>query len=165
MDKRSELISFGRYEWHKGFYNYTNAEDSLCNISYTDFFATLPDDDDFAYDDAYPLLRGSCHVFAVALSQVLGYTPYIIESENQKGFHAFCQTYQKRRLFYVDARGATTSFDEFMDVAKSFVHGEFVIRKITTQEIEEWKRSENYFVEALSFAEEIIKKYEEYYRI
>ncbi len=140
MDKRSELISFGRCAWHKGFYNDKNPEESLRDIRYTDFFVTLPNDDDFVYSDAHPLLCGSCHLFALALSNVLGYTPYIIESKNQKGFHAFCQTYQKRHLFYIDARGATTSFDEFMDIAKIFVHGEFIIREITTQKIEEWNK-------------------------
>ena len=32
------------------------------------------------------------------------YEPYIIESKNGIGFHAFCQIYENRKLYYVDAR-------------------------------------------------------------
>lgn len=166
MNRRGDLTSFyrQRYEWHKGFYNYSDPEKPLCDISYTDYFRK-PDDVNFAYDDAHPLLRGSCHIFALSLSKVLGYKPYLIESKDRKHFHAFCQMRRDHQLFYVDARGATTSFDEFMDVAGDFVPGEFIIREINSQDIEEWKIDEDYFEEALLFAETVIKTFEECYRV
>lgn len=70
MNKQNELISFSRYEWHKGFYNDNNFDVSLHNINFVDFYGSLPEDVNFAYDDAYPLLCGSCHLFALALSYV-----------------------------------------------------------------------------------------------
>lgn len=166
MSRRGELISFyrQRYAWHKGFYNDNDPEKSLCDISYTDFF-TKPDDVNFAYDDAHPLLRGSCHLFALSLSKVLGYSPYLIETKDGMHFHAFCQAYSKNRHYYIDARGVTTSFDEFMDVAEDFVTGEFNIREIDSQDIERWKIDEVYFKEALLFAETVIKNFEDCYRI
>lgn len=165
MNKQNELISFSRYEWHKGFYNDNNFDVSLHNINFVDFYGSLSEDVNFAYDDAYPLLCGSCHLFALALSYVLGYTAYIIESKNKKGFHAFCQIYKNRQLYFVDVRGVTTSFDEFFDVAKSFIYDEFTIRLITIEDIEKWKREDEYFLEGLSFAKMIISKYNYCYQI
>ena len=117
MDRNSELISFGSYEWHKGFYNTDDFSKALCKVHYEDFFE-YPDDDEFPYDSAHSLLRGSCNHFAVALHKVLGYTPYIIEQTDKRGFHAFCQVCKNGKLYYVDARGVTSSFDEFMSVAR-----------------------------------------------
>lgn len=166
MSRRGECISFYRQRcaWHKGFYNDNDPEQSLCDISYTDFFMK-PDDVNFAYDDAHSLLRGSCHLFALSLSKVFGYSPYLIETKDGKHFHAFCQVYRENWCYYIDARGATTSFDEFMDVAGDFVTGEFIIRGIDTQDIEKWKIDEDYLKEALLFAETVIKNFEECYRV
>lgn len=105
MDRKGDLISFSRFGWHKGFYNandFDDITDALCEICYEEFFE-YPDDDEFPYDSAHSLLRGSCNHFAVALNKVLGYTPYIIETSDKRGFHAFCQTYQNGKLYYVDA--------------------------------------------------------------
>ena len=148
---------------HKGFYNDENFIKSLAEILYDDFFE-LPDDDLFPYSMAYPLLCGSCHIFAEALQKKLGYNLYVIESIDKKSFHAFCQVYADNRLYYVDARGMTSSFNEFMDAAKQFVHGEYTIRPVSTNEVAEWK-SDDYYEEASSFAESIIEKYKECYTL
>ena len=165
MSRRDELIYFERiwHEKHKGFYNDSDPEQRLRNIYYTDFFEK-PDDKFFLYVDAHQLLRGSCHLFALSLSKILGYSPYLIEDKSG-GFHAFCQVYKNNQLFYIDARGVTTSFDEFMDVAGEFVVGEFCVRRISGQEIEEWESNEECYEEALAFAEVVIKEYEDCYRV
>jgi len=165
MSRWGELITFdrGKYERHKGFYNDNDPEKTLCHIRFSEYF-TMPDDDNFVYDDAHPLLRGSCHLFALSLSKVLGYCSYIIEGK-AGGFHSFCQVYKNHQHFYIDARGVTTSFDEFMDVAGDFVNDEFIVRKITPQDIEEWENNEDYYEEALAFAEAVIRDYEECYRV
>lgn len=148
---------------HKGFYNDENFIKSLAEICYDDFFE-LPDDDLFPYSMAYPLLCGSCHIFAESLQKKLGYNLYIIESIDKKGFHAFCQIYVDNRLYYVDARGMTSSFDEFMEVAKQLVHGEYIIRPVLPEELAEWKK-EDYYEEASYLAESIIEKYKECYTL
>ncbi len=167
MDRKGDLISFSSFGWHKGFYNVAGLDDitdALLNIDYTDFFE-YPDDDEFPYDSAHSLLRGSCNHFAVALNKVLGYTAYIIESSDRRGFHAFCQVYKYGRLYYVDARGVTSSFDEFMAVAREFVRGEYTIREATQDVIEEWESGSEYNDEAYAFAEAVIRKYIEYYTV
>lgn len=167
MDRKGDLISFGSVGWHKGFYNAEGFDDisyALLKIDYADFLE-YPDDEDFPYDTAHSLLRGSCNHFAVALKNVLGYTPYIIEETNGKGFHAFCQVYKDRKLYYVDARGMTTSFDEFMVVGREFVRGEYTIREATQDVIEEWENGSEYNDEAYAFAEAVIKEYIECYTV
>ena len=113
MADRGELVSFNSYGWHKGFYNDDNYSDSLLRIRYSDYFEE-PDDDEFPYDSAYVLLNGSCNHFAVSLRNVFYYNVHVIEAKDRKGFHAFCQVYKNRQWYYVDARGITSSFDEFL---------------------------------------------------
>lgn len=161
MDRKGEWISFRRFDWHKGFYNVEGVDDitkALLEIRYEDFYE-YPNDEEFPYDSAWSLLRGSCNHFAVALNKVLGYTPYIIETPNRKGFHAFCQVCKSGRVYYVDARGMTSSFDEFMVVAREFVPGEFTIKQATQDVIEEWESGSRYNEQAYAFAEAVIKKF------
>lgn len=162
MKDKNELNIFGRYGVHKGFYNDENATESLLHINYNDFWE-LPEDDEFPYDTAYSLLCGSCHLFALSLQKIFNYDAYIIEGKNRKGFHAFCQIYKDRKWYYVDARGVTSSFDEFMDVAKTFVTDEYIIRPIDSTDIKEWNENESYIKEAYAFAEAVIQKYKECY--
>lgn len=162
MNEKGELCAFTRYDYHKGFYRDDDPLNVLEHTYYSDFFE-LPDDDEFPYDTARPLLCGSCHLFALSLNKVLGYTPFIIEGTNGGGFHCFCQLYRNNRWFYVDARGITSSFSEFMDEAKTFVSKEYIIRQVTSEDIEEWNNDEKYVDEALSFAEAVIQKYKECY--
>lgn len=164
MSIRQEFRSFGYYGWHKGFYNDKDITESLISISYSDFFVE-PDDDEFPYDSAYPLLHGSCHHFALSLQKLLNYNAYIIEGNNKKGFHAFCQVYRNNKWYYVDARGITSSFDEFMGVAKEFVSDEYTIRPVSDDDIREWETDSDYDKEAYEFAEAVIRKFEECYTL
>ena len=163
MKDRNTFVSLQHYGWHKGFYIDEDFDDTLSHIYYEDFFE-CPGDEEFPYTSACQLLRGSCNHFALGLQNVFGYTPYIIEGDNKVSFHSFCQIYKKGIWYYVDACGVTTSFDEFMDVAKEFVSDKYTIRVVSDKDIKEWK-DEDYYTEALSFAEAIIKKYKECYEI
>ena len=163
MAERKDLISHRRYGWHKGFYNDEDFLKTLQSIGYGDFFE-CPQDEEFPYDSAEYLLRGSCNHFVLGLKNVLGYTPYIIQGNNKVSFHAFCQIYKNGEWYYIDARGITTSFDEFMDVAQEFVTDSYTIRAVNDRDIEEWK-ADDYFEEALSFAEAVIEKYIECYTL
>lgn len=152
--------------YHKGFYNDENYMNSFYEIRYDTFFE-LPDDDDFVCDRADVLLCGACHIFATALQKKLGYNLYVIEENKEatrKGFHAFCQVYEFDRIYYVDARGMTSSFDEFMDIAKTFVGGEYIIRPVRPDELDDWKK-DDYYKELLSFAESVIEKYKQCYTL
>lgn len=164
MKDRNKMVSSCQYGWHKGFYNEDDITAALCSISYSDFFEA-PDDDEFPYDAADPLLRGSCHHFALSLQKVLGYNPYIIQGNNKTSFHVFCQIYKRHTWYYIDARGITTSFDEFMSVAREFVSDEYTIRPVTPDDIEEWEKDSDYNEEAYAFSEAVIEKYKECYTL
>ena len=123
MRNRNELISVSLNGWHKGFYNDEDFSKSLLDIRYADFFE-YPDDDEFPYFSAHELLRGSCHHFALGLEKVLGYTPYIIQGNDTNSFHVFCQIYKNNKWCSVDARGISSSFTEFISVARVFVSGD-----------------------------------------
>lgn len=58
----------------------------------------------------------------------------------------------------------TSSFDEFMEVAKQFVHDEYIIRPVLPEELAEWEK-EDYYKEASYFAESVIEKYKECYTL
>ena len=163
MKNRNDFISFQHYGWHKGFYIDKDFGDVLCHIYYEDFFE-YPEDEEFPYTTAHDLLRGSCNHFSLGLQNLLGYTPYIIEGDNKVSFHSFCQIYKKGLWYYVDARGITTSFDEFMEVAKEFVSDKYSIRAVNDTDIEEWK-DDKYYDKALAFAEAVIEKYKECYMV
>lgn len=164
MHDKNNLISTCLYGWHKGFYNENDTTKALRDINYSDFFE-YPDDDEFPFDSADSLLRGSCNHFALSLQKVLGYNPYIIQGNDKKGFHVFCQIYKDRIWYYVDARGITSSFDEFMSVAREFVSDEYTIRPVTPEDIEDWKKDSDYDDEAFAFAEAVIEKYAECYTL
>ena len=166
MDPKEKFISCQQIGWHKGFYHDKNLIDALGKVYFEDFLE-VPDDDEFPYCTAHELLRGSCHIFSLGLQKVFGYTPYIIEGKNKRSFHSFCQIYnsQKRIWYYIDARGVTTSFDEFLDVAKEFVSDEYTIRQMNEEDIKELKKDDNHYEIALDFAVAVIERYKEYYTV
>ena len=103
----------------------------------------------------------------MALKEILGYNAYIIEGNNKKGFHAFCQIYDRpqKQWYYIDARGITTSFDEFMEVAKSFVSDEYTIRQVSSEDIAEWENDDYYNEQGYEFAKAVVEKYKDYYTL
>lgn len=162
MDLRAYLLpNTKQYGEHKGFYNDADVEKALSDINYSDFFEDP--DDDFPYLYANAFLCGSCHIFALSLQKVKKYNPYIIQGNDKKSFHAFCQIYKEGTWYYVDARGITSSFDELMSVARTFVNDEFTIRPVTPEDIEEWKKDSEYEDEAYAFAEAVIEKFKHCY--
>lgn len=162
MGSRCAYVPFSRNGYHKGFYNESDTELSLGKIKYTDF-EEIPNDE-FPIVSAHCLLCGACNIFALALRDVFGYQPYIIEQVKDYGFHAFCQKYNNGKWLYVDARGVTSSFDELMDAAKMFVHGEYIIRPVTIKDENDWKE-DTFLKKELEFAKYVIENYPECYII
>ena len=98
---------------------------------------------------------------------ILGYRAFIIEACDGKGQHVFCQATLNGKNAFIDARGVTTSFDEFMEVAAEFVKGPFVIRLIDKDDAAEWQRNSdtNSHEEYLALAEAVIKANIECYKL
>ncbi|MCJ0586264.1 hypothetical protein, partial [Enterococcus cecorum] len=90
---------------------------------------------------------------------------YVIQQNDKRGFHAFCQIYKNRQWYYADARGITSSFDEFLSGVRTFVGDEFTIRPMSVDDVEEWEKDCKYNDEAYAFSEAVIKKYSECYTL
>ena len=164
---RSKYCSVHRAEIHKGFYCDDNDFANLIEIDYEGHLPQI-DDGEEHLTSAGCLLRGSCQAFALKVEEILGYKPFIIESHNGKGHHVFCQaTLLNGKNAFIDARGVTTSFDEFMEVAAEFVEGPFVIRRVDKNDKAEWQRSSdtNSHKEHLALAEAVIKENIECYEL
>lgn len=108
-------------------------------------------------------MNGSCNYFAVSLRNIFNYNVYVIEQKDKKGFLAFCQTYKNRQCYYIDVRGITSSFNEFLAGINTFVGDEFIIRPMEEFDLYEWEKDFNYNSEAYEFSEVIIKQYRELY--
>lgn len=164
MSQRNSFCDITCVEKHKGFYNDADPERELNKILYEDFFGGQ-NDEDFPYETAFQLLCGSCHIFALSLQKAFGYIPYIIEGREKKGFHAFCQICSGKTRYFIDARGITSSFNEFMTVAGRFAPNEIIIRLITSDDVNNWETKDNYNKEAYAFAEAVISEYKECYTL
>lgn len=101
-----------------GFYN----ESDLRKITILQFSKQLADsksvknlegllekDEHFIFDNADIFRQGVCQLFAYALQQKFGYKVYEIRAGT--AFHIFCKTLDNQ---YVDVRGMTPSFSEFI---------------------------------------------------
>ncbi len=64
------------------------------------------------YEDASYFLQGSCELFALALHQEFGFKVYTIPTKIS--FHCFCKSNYNGAEVYIDVRGATTDFNEFI---------------------------------------------------
>ena len=157
MCSNRDLVEINCIEKHKLFYNNVDPKSALSSIPYSAFFDEP--DGEFPYSSANDLLSGSCDSFALALHKLLNYSPYIIKEASDKGFHAFCQVYKGGEWYYVDARGMTTSFSEFVNGIKFFVNSEFIIRPVSARDIMDWKSSNEYSDYGLKFAEAFIERY------
>jgi hypothetical protein len=69
----------------------------------------LYDISDYDYYDADYFRHGACQLFAYALNEIFGYEVYIISAD--KDIHIFCRSGSGD---YIDVRGKTKSFKEFI---------------------------------------------------
>lgn len=167
MHETKNCKSTGYLNWHKGFYSEKDAVKALEIIDYSDCFeCSDPDEDDrFIYSSADHLLHGECTCFALALKDIFGYFPCIIERKGGVGFHAYCQKTKNGKTYYIDARGVTESFEEFMTVAREFVGDEYIVRTVTEKELKDWVSDDEYYEYALAFSTALINDYKDYYTI
>lgn len=101
--------------YHTGYYlePFWTIEPRLKSVTYEEVMGCkTPDDEEFIYDDAEIFLNGSCQLFSYALMEKFGYAPYKIEDSNH--VHYFCQASYQGKQVYIDVRGMTTDFGEFL---------------------------------------------------
>lgn len=114
------------------------------------------------YSDAAVFLHGSCQLFSLALHKEFGFEAYEIHCGSS--FHCFCQTNYKGTRVYIDVRGATTNFREFL--IGSPLSSTAACYSICAQDLEEDGQLKGKFdAEGLAFAKYLIHKNPEYYNI
>ena len=117
------------------------------------------------YEDrtAHIFLHGSCDIFAEQLRKTCkDYDVYRIENKNGRPIHWYAQTYYKNMPIYIDIRGATTSFEEFISEFRPHIVDGYKIQKETEDVI---SMDEHWVETGILFATAIINEYAEYYCI
>lgn len=76
-------------------------------------------------------LHGLCDVFAAALYNVFKYQTVKITDGHGKLIHAFCRAEQNGRPIYIDARGITSSYEDFISPFADFAEDESLLYHIT----------------------------------
>lgn len=151
------MRQFSLTEYHKGFYACEG--ESICqrlrNIEYEKLMGHDASEECGVYD-AYDFLQGACNVFAYVLQEVFCYDVFAIK-EGEKLIHMFCKTEYQGKRVYVDVRGATTSYDEFIRGFEK--HREEKPTKQNTK-MEKWDKAD---IERYEFAKSIIRRFMEYY--
>ena len=138
---------------------YINKKEDVINILQKIKSNKPVNNSDNIYYNAHLFLHGICHVFAYALHLKYGYQ--ILELKNETGsmVHWCCISKYKGKKVYIDVRGITSDYNEFIDEFQPDI-GERPIQNIITNlnnYEDEWD------AEQLVFANEIISKYKHYY--
>ncbi len=116
------------------------------------------------YEDASIFLQGSCQLFSLALHKEFGYDAF--EIRKGTSCHFFCQATYQGAPVYIDVRGATTSWEEFLSGTCADFHDH---DEIIPQDIEETKKLNDpddlYVKDGFTFAKHLIHEHPEYYDI
>lgn len=151
-DTKKLMKQFNEKHFHKGFY--INHMGDLDEISFEELMGYESDEEIGVYN-ASQLLHGVCYLFSYALHEVFDYDAFAIMN-NDILVHTFCRSQYENRPVYIDARGATTSFDEFL---QGFVMDS--VWSIERQHLDEvWEDRD---MERYAFAKQVIRRYMSYY--
>lgn len=149
--------------FHKGFYengkdNIRTQLEKIRSINPAKVFKN----GDCIYYEANNFLHGICHIFAYVLHQKFGYDILELRSQSGTMVHWCCISEYSGKEIYIDVRGATTDYDEFLWEFQPDIGKAPSKTKITdlADYWEEWKEEEQ-----LKFADEIITKYYNYYSL
>lgn len=147
---------------HKGYYakRHILCEYELKKVG-VDLFPQLEIDDPnerCPYTDASDFLMGSCQLFAIELNEKYGYPIYEINLNGQL-IHCFCKVQENDTTYYIDVRGITTDFTEFMSEVNVLASANFKIKEYADESLDEWDEV------GLRFARLLIERNPEYYEI
>ena len=153
MNKFNKII-------HKGFYANNNQDiiSQLHKIKSSN--PEITEEGIEVYYDAEYFLHGLCHIFAYALHKKFNYDIYELRSEADSIIHWYCIYEYNGNTVYIDVRGITTNYEEFLSEFKSYnnIKNNKVLN--LTEYDYEWKEKKQ-----IEFANEIITKYTDYYAL
>lgn len=149
--------------FHTGFYEngIENIKKELLEIKSSGDSVEILKNSECVYYSAEDFLHGICHIFAYALHQKFGYDILELKSNSGSTVHWCCISNYNGKEIYIDVRGVTSDFDEFLFEFYPEIREDFsknIIKNLTNYEIELEKNE-------LKFANEIIEKYYNYYLI
>ena len=104
-----------KYIVSKGFYNTNkdNVIEKLLKI-HSNKPAVSINGGEYVYYDAEVFLHGYCHIFAYALYQKFGYDIYELSNSSDNVIHWCCISKYNEIDVYIDVRGITSNFNEFL---------------------------------------------------
>ena len=105
-------------------------------------------------------MMGACDIFALCLKETFKYQMCKITEDNK--IHYFCIDSSKSEKYYIDVRGFTTSYSEFVSYYSVPSNGN--MHTADTNEEKEIK-SQDYYIDGKKFAEKIIKNNKNIYDI
>jgi hypothetical protein len=164
MDKE-QIKEYGNGHFHGGYYLSPNKSwrsclsEILCDDCY--IISNYENMADCPYDDAYTFLHGSCDLFACALHKQFGYEICEIENKNNKAIHWFCQSKYNGNTIYIDVRGATTDFGEFISEFEGLISEN---DSMTCKNIEDADLHNEWVITGFLFAYAVINEHPEYYK-
>lgn len=114
--------------------------------------------------DANTFLHGVCDIFAYALAKLFNYTIYQVVDDNGYIVHAFCIYRKNNTNLYIDARGITSDYDDFISDFEDFFEDEnlkYKFQPFNYKNFEEYSTEDfnEFYLQAINF----ISKYKEYY--
>lgn len=158
------MQSNGDFHFHKGHYLEDDIDDSLCKVEneeYSQIQCEDKDAADYLYIYARLFLYSSCHLFALALYEEFKYKTYEIKDHKDRLIHVFCMATYRGQPVYIDVRGITTDFVEFVSAFYIILRDGY---RIVAYDIEgDRGLEEDGDKTGYRFAQSIIKKYRGYY--
>lgn len=139
-----------------------NIDSCLKEIDFKDCYMALRDEDadECPYCDAHDFLQGSCDLFARALHERFGYEVYEIKRNNSTTHHWYAKSSYQGIPIYIDIRGATTDFGEFLSGLVYSMGDDY---SITRQDLDDQDIHVDWFDTGMKFAREIISGNLEFY--
>lgn len=151
------LTTFHKVEYHKGFYACNNA---LREVE------TVKLENAGTFENTTDFVDGLSQFFAMALNTHFGYDIYVIEGAcGALDSHVFCKvTSSDNKFQYIDVRGVTTDFIEFLTGIRCFAQDRFELRPASDMDFRDW-RNDAYYDVGMKRAEEFISRYENFYKL
>ena len=113
--------------------------------------------------NAYDFLHGNCNEFSFALNQRYGYPIFEIKDGSGNLVHSFNRMDTDSQQFFIDVRGITTDYFEFMSEFEDFIDiEESLCQTFPLDCNEHFKTSSK---ESLEFIENLLLDYGSYYDV
>ena len=165
---RNKMILFGQEDYHKGLFvdckfpaEFERALDEVrfekTNLVSCDSDLPCP----YENSSAHIFLHGSCDLFAKQLRERCNcYNIYELLDKAGRTVHWYAQSSYKGKPAYIDVRGATTNFAEFLYEFKFLAGDHYVIQQ---RNDDMSHLGEDWYETGMRFAKNVIDLHSDYY--